>query len=41
MKAKIFDEKFDREAQRRGVSRQAIIKTWLVERLDQEERRTR
>lgn len=24
----------DREAQRRGISRQALIKTWLADRLD-------
>lgn len=30
--------KLDRAAKRRGISRQALIKVWLVERLDAEER---
>jgi len=30
--------KLDRAAQRRGVSRQALIKCWIVERLDNEDR---
>jgi hypothetical protein len=28
----------DREAARRGITRQSLIKTWLVDRLDQLER---
>ena len=28
--------KLDRAAERRGITRQALIKTWLVDRLDEE-----
>ena len=28
----------DREAARLGIARQAVVKTWLAERLDQERR---
>lgn len=27
-------KELDREADRRGISRQALIKTWLIDRLD-------
>ena len=35
MKADEFDKIFDEEAQHLGVSRQAIIKTWLADKLIQ------
>ena len=33
-------DSLDREAKRVGVTRQAVIKMWLAERLDEEARRT-
>lgn len=32
-KTETFDKAFDKEAQRLGVPRQAVIKVWLAERL--------
>jgi len=37
MKAEEFDKIFDEEAKHIGVSRQAIIKTWLADKIMQNE----
>lgn len=34
-------KKLDEEAQRRGINRQALIKTWLIDRLDEIEEKRR